>query len=100
MEKDFGFMTTQDWRDVVVRFRLTPREVQLLQQILAGRTAEELERVMELSNAALQKHLLQLYRKVGAQDRIDLALRVTRGTTRQKRGEQPRYDAEEDDLSA
>jgi DNA-binding CsgD family transcriptional regulator len=79
MEKDFAFMSDRDWSSITARFRLSPRECETLQLILAGRTSEELEKKLQLSRPAVKKVLMRLYRKVGARDRIDLALRVTRG---------------------
>ena len=76
MSKDFGYMSDKDWDEVARRFRLSPRERHVLTEVLAGRRIAEMEKSLNLPPDIVLSHLHSLYRKVGAKDRVDLAMRV------------------------
>jgi DNA-binding CsgD family transcriptional regulator len=76
MSKDFGHISDRDWDAIAQRFRLTPRERQVLREALAGRKIAEMEKTLNQSHETVLAHLNSLYRKTGASDRVDLAMRV------------------------
>jgi DNA-binding CsgD family transcriptional regulator len=48
---------------------LTPREVEVLQLISAGRTTRQIAEAMIVSRATVERHITSLYRKIGARPR-------------------------------
>ena len=75
-------MSEQDWEDIARRFRLSPRERQVLQHALAGRRIAEMEKSVRLPQEEVLAVLRSLFRKVGAKDRLDLAMRVMGASAR------------------
>jgi DNA-binding CsgD family transcriptional regulator len=49
---------------------LTAREVEVLQSLSAGRTAQAIARRLDVSLGTVRKHLEHVYRKLGVQDRL------------------------------
>lgn len=59
--------------------RLTKREREVLAAILDGCTTDkELMRRLGLSRSTVAKHLVNIYRKMGARSRTEMALRAMR----------------------
>ncbi len=56
-------------RGVKDRPGLSPRELEILRHIAAGRSAPEIGRVIHLSPATVKSHLQSLYEKLGVSDR-------------------------------
>ena len=50
---------------------LTPREVEVLRLISAGRTTRQIAETMVVSRATVERHITSLYRKIGARGRAD-----------------------------
>jgi DNA-binding CsgD family transcriptional regulator len=50
---------------------LTPREVEVLRLISAGRTTRQIAEALTLSRATVERHITSLYRKIGARGRAD-----------------------------
>jgi DNA-binding CsgD family transcriptional regulator len=50
---------------------LTPREVEVLRLISAGRTTRQIAETMTVSRATVERHITSLYRKIGARGRAD-----------------------------
>ena len=50
---------------------LTPREVEVLRRISAGRTTRQMAETMTVSRATVERHITSLYRKIGARGRAD-----------------------------
>jgi two-component system, NarL family, nitrate/nitrite response regulator NarL len=56
------------------RFRLTPRELEITAVVVAGLTNKEIARKFSLSEDTVKHHLTNIYDKVGASNRLELAL--------------------------
>lgn len=56
-----------------VRSALTPREWEILDELCAGRTAEEIARGLVVSTETVRSHLKHLYRKLGVHSREEAA---------------------------
>lgn len=52
---------------------LTPRELNILEYVVAGRTYGEIARVLMISEKTVSSHISNLLRKTGAANRVDLA---------------------------
>lgn len=50
---------------------LTPREVQILQQVAAGSTNKEIANELGLAVSTVERHLVNVYTKIGARGRAD-----------------------------
>ncbi|MET3175039.1 UNVERIFIED_ORG: DNA-binding CsgD family transcriptional regulator [Arthrobacter sp. UYCu721] len=52
---------------------LTPREQDILEHVMAGRTYGEIARGLMISEKTVSSHISNLLRKTGAANRVDLA---------------------------
>jgi DNA-binding NarL/FixJ family response regulator len=59
---------------VPVHISLTPRERQLLNGILEGRTNREIAAALGLTEQTVKNQLTMLFQKVGVRNRLELAL--------------------------
>jgi DNA-binding NarL/FixJ family response regulator len=60
--------------------RLTPREIEVLQLLAAGHSNPEIAAALVISVKTVERHLANVYAKIGARSRIDAATyAVTRG---------------------
>lgn len=50
---------------------LTPREVQVLRQVAAGSTNKEIASELRVAVSTVERHLVNLYTKIGARGRAD-----------------------------
>jgi DNA-binding NarL/FixJ family response regulator len=50
---------------------LTPREVQVLRQVAAGSTNKEIAGELGVAVSTVERHLVNLYNKIGARGRAD-----------------------------
>jgi DNA-binding NarL/FixJ family response regulator len=57
-----------------VHISLTPRERQLLNGILEGRTNREIAAALGLTEQTVKNQLTMLFQKVGVRNRLELAL--------------------------
>lgn len=80
----FGSLAMTGWRDRALRLRrklggvdlpggLTRREAEVLQLLASGRTNRELAQELFLSTATVERHLANIYRKIGARTRVQAA---------------------------
>jgi DNA-binding NarL/FixJ family response regulator len=51
--------------------RLTPREVQVLRQVAAGSTNKQIAAELAVAVSTVERHLVNLYTKIGARGRAD-----------------------------
>jgi DNA-binding NarL/FixJ family response regulator len=51
--------------------RLTAREVQVLRQVAAGSTNKEIANKLGVAESTVERHLANLYTKIGARGRAD-----------------------------
>jgi DNA-binding NarL/FixJ family response regulator len=59
-------------------FGLTPRERQVLAHVVAGDGNKEIARKCSVSEETVKHHLTRIFSKVGASNRLELALVATR----------------------
>ena len=59
--------------------RLSRREKQIVDALLAGRTNKEIARQLGVSDQTIKNQLTTLYRKVGVSSRLELVLRLMEG---------------------
>jgi len=65
------------WRKTLARiYRLTRREVQIVELVCAGHTNAELAQALDLSLATVKTHLLHVFEKVGVANRAALVQRA------------------------
>jgi DNA-binding NarL/FixJ family response regulator len=58
--------------------RLSPREREVLQLLMGGRTNEQIARAIGRSYPTVRTHLANLYRKLGVNDRVSAAVYAMR----------------------
>lgn len=58
---------------------LTPRELEVSEQVALGQTNPEIADALSISRWTVQRHVANAMRKTGANNRAELAVRVTRG---------------------
>jgi two-component system nitrate/nitrite response regulator NarL len=64
--------------DSSVASRLTPRERQVLQMVVAGHSNKEIAQQWTVSEETIKHHLTRMFDKVGAANRVELAMLATR----------------------
>jgi len=61
-----------------VASRLTPRERQVLKMVVAGHSNKEIAQQWTISEETIKHHLTRMFDKVGAANRVELAMLATR----------------------
>jgi DNA-binding CsgD family transcriptional regulator len=61
---------------------LTPRETQVLQQVLLGKTNKQIALALDISERTVEYHLKNIYAKCGVSSRIELVLKLGNATGR------------------
>lgn len=59
-------------QEAVKRFELTRRETTILQCLMRGMSNEEISRELVISVNTIKKHILNLYRKLGINNRVQM----------------------------
>jgi DNA-binding CsgD family transcriptional regulator len=59
-----------DAEEARVRLRITPRELEVLELLACGLTAQQMARLLRISTRTVGKHLERAYEKLGAHDRL------------------------------
>ena len=57
---------------------LTPRQRQVAEALLQGKSNEEIATTLGIGRSAVRKHLTQIYRRTGTRDRLQFVVRVLR----------------------
>jgi DNA-binding NarL/FixJ family response regulator len=57
---------------------LTPRELEVLQELVTGKTNQEIGLIMGVSEKTVEKHLRRIFEKMGVVSRVDAAVRALR----------------------
>jgi DNA-binding CsgD family transcriptional regulator len=57
-------------------FGLTPREIEIARSVVAGYTNKEIARQSSISENTVKSHVLHIFTKLGASNRVELALFV------------------------
>ena len=58
-------------------FGLSPREVEIVCRVMAGRSNRDLEDDLLISESTVKNHLYNIYRKLGVKNRVELFRRFT-----------------------
>lgn len=66
------------WAGIAEQLGLSPRQVQILQGMLADESEDEIARALDLSKDTIHTHMGRLHEKLGAHSRIQLAVQVFR----------------------
>jgi DNA-binding NarL/FixJ family response regulator len=61
-----------------VASRLTPRERQVLEMVVAGHSNREIAQQWTVSEETIKHHLTRMFDKVGVANRVELAMLATR----------------------
>ena len=69
-----GLMTASPERAPRDRFGVTPRELEITSAVVAGLSNREIARQFRLSEDTVKHHLTNIFNKVGASNRLELAL--------------------------
>ena len=69
-----GLMTASLERPPRDRFGVTPRELQITSAVVAGLSNKEIAKQFQLSEDTVKHHLTNIFNKVGASNRLELAL--------------------------
>jgi len=60
--------------DLLQRFGLTPRELEIVSTIVAGYTNKDIAQKFSISEQTVKNHLHNIFDKLGVSDRLELAL--------------------------
>lgn len=71
--------------DPLARYRLTPREREVLEAILQGRSNRQIAEQYAISEVTVKHHLSRIYAKLGVTNRLELALFALRHRLMPKR---------------
>jgi DNA-binding NarL/FixJ family response regulator len=69
-----AYMVSPDEKPARERFGLTPRELEITSAVVAGFSNREIARKFVLSEDTVKHHLTNIFNKVGASNRLELAL--------------------------
>jgi two-component system nitrate/nitrite response regulator NarL len=74
--------STQD--EAQTKFRLTPRELEIVSAVVAGCSNKEIAEVFKISEDTVKHHLSNIFDELGVATRLELALRVAEWRTAEK----------------
>jgi two-component system, NarL family, nitrate/nitrite response regulator NarL len=66
------------------KFRLTPRELEIVSAVVAGHSNKEITAPFKISEDTVKHHLSNIFDKLGVATRLELALRVAEWRTAEK----------------
>jgi DNA-binding NarL/FixJ family response regulator len=69
-----GAVIDSGLRGFVSTMKVTPRELQILSHLSAGKTNRSISRDMEISEGTVRRHLENIYRKLDVHSRIEAIL--------------------------
>ena len=73
-----GLLTPEEWGELGVILKLTPREIQVLILTFEGCTREVTAKRLRLKPRTVRQHLERIHLKLKVHDRVGLVLRVIR----------------------
>jgi DNA-binding NarL/FixJ family response regulator len=65
-----------DFSSIAARLRLSCREIQIIEQVLLGRTIRAMARALRISENTIREHSRRLYKKLDVHDRGSLFRRL------------------------
>ena len=63
------FLTAAEWQDLLSHLRMSPREGEILGQLLRGATEAEIAQTLGLAIGTVHTYLRRVYQKLGARNR-------------------------------
>ena len=71
-----GRFCEEAWEAIADKLRLSPGEVKVCREVVAGKPDKEIARALGVSSNTVQTHLKRLYKKRGIQNRTQLTTQV------------------------
>ncbi len=68
--------SASEWLEIVNELRVSPRQAEVIWQLLQGRSDKQIARQLGLSVGTVRTHLDRLFLRFGLQDRSELILHV------------------------
>jgi DNA-binding CsgD family transcriptional regulator len=65
-----------EWAEIVSELSLSPRQAEVIQRILSGRSDKQIARDLQISVPTVRTHLNRAFLRFGVQDRIELVIHV------------------------
>jgi DNA-binding CsgD family transcriptional regulator len=72
--KDPGLFSEQEWTRIKERLGLPPRQAEILRCVLGGMSDKQVAAATGISVNTVRTHMTRLFRKFGANDRVDLII--------------------------
>jgi len=66
----------QEWAEIIEGLSLSPRESQIIKCLFADESDKKIAMDLKIAIPTVRTHMSRLFRKLGANDRADLALHV------------------------
>ena len=73
---DLQVFSQTEWMDLQRGLGLSPRQGQIVERLLSGRSDKQIAQELEVSVPTVRTHLSRLFMRFGAADRCELILRV------------------------
>ncbi len=75
-ENGQALFTDEAWRRIAVALALSPRELEIVQQIFDDRTEADIARELRISPHTVHTYLERIYHKLNVTSRVQLVVRV------------------------
>jgi len=72
--KDIGLFSEQEWTRIKERLGLPPRQAEILKCVLGGMSDKQVAGATGISVNTVRTHMTRLFRKFGANDRVELII--------------------------
>ena len=69
-------LSNQEWAQLTQRLELTPRQAEIVQHLLLGKSDKQIARELGISVPTVRTHMGRLFHKLGLRDRVELILYV------------------------
>ncbi|OHB61537.1 MAG: hypothetical protein A2167_02870 [Planctomycetes bacterium RBG_13_46_10] len=71
-----GIFSKSEWEEIIEKLSLSPRQAEVIQRILSGRSDKQIARDLHISVPTVRTHLNRAFLRFGVQDRIELVIHV------------------------
>ena len=69
-------VSNQEWIQLTQSLELSPRQVDIVKQLLRGESDKQISRELKISVSTVRTHLGRLFQKFGINDRVELVLYI------------------------
>ena len=69
-------LSGQEWAQLTQKLELTPRQAEIVQHLLLGKSDKQIARELSISVPTVRTHMGRLFQKLGLRDRVELILHV------------------------